>query len=423
MKKSAIALGLLGLTLLTGCGSKNDAGSGNGKTTIRFQWWGGDSRHRATLDAIKLFEEKNPGIKVKAEYAGWGGYNDKLTTQVVGNSAPDVMQVNWNMLYALRGGNFYDLNNLDIDLSNYPAEIIEGVTIDGRVVAVPYGITGKVFYYNETTYEKAGLSVPTSFADMIAAAPVFKEKLGNDYYPFDTDQYGAFLIALYQLEQKTGKAFIENNEVAYTEDDITEALEYYSMLVDKGVIPSLPTRAAAGNIPLDQHPDWIAGKFAGTYEWDSAAAKWEGSLAEGQELVVGEMPYDMGTTPSAFNKISMTFAVDNKTKHPDESAKLIEFLVSDPEAVEILGMSRGLPANAKAQEVLKGAGELGGLNYLGNVKVMENLGKGIHYHFEHGQLQQIYRDTIEELGNGVINERQAAKKIIEGVNSFLASNK
>jgi hypothetical protein len=25
-------------------------------TTLRFSWWGGDARHKPTLDAIKLFE-------------------------------------------------------------------------------------------------------------------------------------------------------------------------------------------------------------------------------------------------------------------------------------------------------------------------------------------------------------------------------
>ena len=35
---------------------------------LRFSWWGGSGRHEATLKALRLFEEKNPGVKIKAEY-------------------------------------------------------------------------------------------------------------------------------------------------------------------------------------------------------------------------------------------------------------------------------------------------------------------------------------------------------------------
>ncbi|MBP0587737.1 hypothetical protein, partial [Mycobacterium tuberculosis] len=52
--------------------------------TIRFAWWGGDDRHEPTLKVIQMFEAANPGIKIKGEYAGWTGYQERLTTQFAG---------------------------------------------------------------------------------------------------------------------------------------------------------------------------------------------------------------------------------------------------------------------------------------------------------------------------------------------------
>ncbi len=419
MKRVLVFLTIVSMIILTGCGSKEDSG----KTVVRFGWWGGSSRHEATLKAIELFEKKYPDIEVKAEYSGWSGYNDKLTTQIVGRSAPDLMQVNWNMLYALGGKNFKDLKEVpEIDLNNYDQQILDKVTIDGRVIAIPYGIAGKVFYFNKTTYEKAGLDVPKSFDDLFKAAKVMKEKLGNDYYPMDTDAYGAFLLSLYYAEQKTGKPFIEGNKVAYTESELTEALSFYTKMVKEGVVPSLKTRAAAGFVTLDQHPDWINGKYAGTYEWDSAAGKWIGSLKEGQELVLGGLPTDIGSYKAAFNKIGMTFAINNESKHADAAAKLLNFLLTDPEAVEALGTTRGVPANKAAIEILKSKGQLSGLIFEGNNQVKEFMGKGIHPSFEHGELMKTYASVLEQMGNGLITEKEAAKKLIDEVNSFLANN-
>jgi oligogalacturonide transport system substrate-binding protein len=75
---------------------------------LRFSWWGGSGRHEATLKALRLFEEKNPGVKIKAEYMGFNGYLERLTTQIAGGAEPDVMQINWAWLsmFSKRGNGF-----------------------------------------------------------------------------------------------------------------------------------------------------------------------------------------------------------------------------------------------------------------------------------------------------------------------------
>ena len=76
-------------------------------------WWGGNEVHRAYLASIRRFEAKYPHIKVKGEYTGWVGHLERLTTQIAGGTAPDVMQVNWNwlVLFSRDGRGFYDLNS------------------------------------------------------------------------------------------------------------------------------------------------------------------------------------------------------------------------------------------------------------------------------------------------------------------------
>ncbi len=38
------------------------------KTTLRVLWWGSQTRHDKTMAAIAKFEEKNPDIKIDAEF-------------------------------------------------------------------------------------------------------------------------------------------------------------------------------------------------------------------------------------------------------------------------------------------------------------------------------------------------------------------
>ena len=140
MKRKVLWLMAVLMILVISCGGKKDASKsgGDGKeVTLRFSWWGGDSRHKATLEAIKLFEAKNPGIKIKAEYSGWDGHFEKVSTQITGNTAPDIMQVDWNWLYIFskNGDGFYDLNTLkdDFDLSNYDSQVLSYTTINGKL--------------------------------------------------------------------------------------------------------------------------------------------------------------------------------------------------------------------------------------------------------------------------------------------------
>ena len=52
--------------------------SGGEPVTLRFSWWGSDSRHKALLAVIEAYEKKNPNVKVEAEYQGYDGYYEKI---------------------------------------------------------------------------------------------------------------------------------------------------------------------------------------------------------------------------------------------------------------------------------------------------------------------------------------------------------
>ena len=211
MKK--IFMLLMTFLLMISCGgdkkSGGDAGGDGKEVTLRFSWWGGDERHEKTLQVIKLFEEKNPGVKIKAEYSGWTGHYEKITTQMAGGTAADIMQVNHNWLDAFSkdGNGYYDLNQMaeQLHLDNYSKEELAKTTIDGKLNAIPVGITAKEFYYNSNTFQKAGLEIPKTWDELFNAGKVFKEKLGDDYYPMQANAEYAFQTMLYYLEQKNRK--------------------------------------------------------------------------------------------------------------------------------------------------------------------------------------------------------------------------
>ncbi|MFR1062163.1 MAG: extracellular solute-binding protein [Enterocloster sp.] len=103
--------------------------------TLRMNWWGGDNRHKATLEAIRAFEKKYPNIKVEAEYESFTGHEEKVALALKSGSAADVIQLNmdWVFNYSPEGGMFTDLNSLSnvIDLTAYDKTDLDFFTTNG----------------------------------------------------------------------------------------------------------------------------------------------------------------------------------------------------------------------------------------------------------------------------------------------------
>lgn len=59
---------------------------------LRFAWWGSQDRHDRTIKAIQLYQQKNPGVTINYEFAGFQDHLTKMTTQATGGNLPDLMQ-------------------------------------------------------------------------------------------------------------------------------------------------------------------------------------------------------------------------------------------------------------------------------------------------------------------------------------------
>ena len=121
--------------------------------TLRFMWWGDDVRHQATLDVIEQYEQEHPNVTIEAEYGGYDGYFEKLTTQLSGGTAADIIQYNANTVSDLMaiGDVFVNLEDYKdvLDTSDFDQGFIENFSYyDGKMIALPTGINGGIWLTN-----------------------------------------------------------------------------------------------------------------------------------------------------------------------------------------------------------------------------------------------------------------------------------
>ncbi len=389
-----------------------------GETEIRFSWWGGAERHEATLAAIRQFEQDHPGITVKAEYMGWNGYLERLTTQIGGGSAPDLMQMDWAWLsiFSKTGDGFADLNRFPdaVNLDAYDAKWLATCTIDGKLNALPVSFTTRYFVWNKSVWDKAGLPLPKTWDDLLAAGPVFQEKLGAEYFPLDMEIDSVTHMLASYIFQKTGKMIIDpvTSELGLTRDELVECFGYYKRLVDNKSITSMPYRVARSGDPLAQtheQSEFITGEWAGAYYWDSNITLLLSTPQPEFEFVLGDYPTQTNAATSGrIGRPAQIFGVGAESKHPEITASLASYLLTTPEAARTLGTTRGVLVATPAFEALKEAELIAPVNIEASEQIADVQVYNPSPYFEDPRMLKELRDIIENLSYDKITPEEAA---------------
>lgn len=395
------------------------------KCSLRFSWWGGDDRHKATLDAIDLWNQKHPDITITPEYGGWDGWTEKVSAQIKSGTEPDIMQINYDWLISMSedGSRFYDLDSLDkfLDTSGYDDEILSFGRVNGRLSALTVSVSGRSLFYNSQVFGSLGAEYPKTWTELTALGKSFGEE---GLYPIDLDiQSGgtAWYLAVVYIQQKTGKEFItDDGRLGFTVDDISDALDFYKSLEENHVIRTVRTRTDEdGNAALYQSSEFIDGRVAGVLEWGSAVGKYESVLPDGVLEAGPLLSDDSGNTRGWMIKPTLLYAVSGNTKYPDEAAAFIDFLVNDEECAQLLGTSRGIPASEKASSALEKSGKLSGLAKECDDMLTAADTFTISPYMELPRMKDFYNTAIESVSYGTADTDTAARQLYDSITDHL----
>ena len=446
-----MATGAVGAAgLLAACGSKPAASStassaasqapaasadeslalSDGPVNLSISWWGGDSRHAAYQSALEAFQAEHSNITVEPTFAAWSGWEEKMAAAFIAGNAQDVCQVNWNWLYnySADGSKFVDLNTASkfIDMTQWDAAAMDACYVANSQQCVPVSMTGRIFYWNMTTFNKAGITeVPKSLDDLMAAGKAFQEKLGDDYYPMHLGAYDRMILMVFYLESKYGKDWADpvTSTLNYTEDEIAEGLAFIKSLVDNHVMMNLKTYYSANSdTATHQSNEWITGKIAGIFEWDSAATKYSSALDDDNKagFTVGE-EIKFGDYNGGFSKVSMGLAITKTCEHPAEAATLINFLLNEEKGASIMGSECGIPASKAGLKFAQDAGAVKSLVAEANAKVMAFTTNKLDPLFENNDLKAsgtgIYQEVFDNIDYGDQTPEEAVETLLDGMES------
>lgn len=333
-------------------------GSDGGQVTIRFSWWGNDDRAKVTNEAVRAFEKANPGITVRTESIDFNSYFDRLSTSVAAGDEPDVITMGgaYPREYADRGV-LLDLRSVsaELDLS----VLDEGALSNGRFEGAQYGVPTGVNTYgviaNPAIFLAAGVELPDDdtwswdvyhriATEISAHSP--DGTFGSD------DPTSTETLDLY-ANQRTGTGlFGTGGGVAIERRTVRDWFTMTTGLMDEGATPPASLTAELDGQPAPEQTLMGQGRAAMMFGWSNLITAYR--QASGADLTLLRAPgetTDEGT--GMWLQASQLYTISKRSEHPEAAAKLIDFLVSDERAADLIKADRGIPANPEIRAHLE----------------------------------------------------------------------
>lgn len=394
---------------------------------LRIAWWGGQARHDYTLKVIQMYQEKNPNVKIEAEYAAFDDYWKKLAPQAAANQLPDIISMDLSYLTQYGGrGQLEDLTpytkNGLLDLSSVSPNTISGGQLDGKLYAMTTGVNALGLTVDTEMMKKAGVSVPLkqdwTWDDLEAVAAKAKAS-GKIIGAFSPHHEVTFNYYLRSVGQKMYAA--DGAALGYSDDKpFIDYFKRYQKWYEAGYFLPLDKEAQKKGTPEDD--EMAMGNAFWTNGWSNQFIAL--STAAKRTLDLQPLP-GPNAKQGYFLKPSMYFSVTKNSKVKEEAVKFINYFINDIEANKIIKGERGVPVSSKVKEALKplltpeenkvfdfvawaekNSSPMDPPNPIGSIEV-----------------EKLLKDTSEQIMYKKISVEDAAVKFRKEANAILAKNK
>lgn len=429
------------LCAFTSCGSNTGTASSDatpvnsGSTTakpvtFRFQWWGSDTRHEATLEVIKKYMAENPHVTIEAEYRG-KSEREKVATELAGGQLADLVQLDYNWLsdFTSTGDFFVDLNTLSeiVDTSGFDMEFVNSYAEFGnKLIALPTGVNARANLINKTV--AAEYDIPTSldtkwtWEDYLNIGKTVNAKDAEKYFLNADSNTISYYVLVPYLAQLTGKQIVQDDySLGFTNDELANALAYIGSLYKEKVV--LP--ASEANVFLSNpwtNPKWINGDFVSELTLTSTMPTELADMpGDGAAFIIPQMEDAKGTGITV--QPSQLLGISKNSDCIEEVAKFMNYFFNSEEAGLILKDCRSIPPVEKIRQACSDKGFLNQILVDATDYAMKNKGANHNNNSGNSEVEEILKSACEKIAYAPDDSLKIANETIAQLNNITAAMK
>ena len=355
MKKIIALLLVLAMALsLAACGNKPVAEDDGTATVTMIAAQYGNETAAWWADFEAKFEAANENIDLVVDVVSWNDIYTVVNTRIANGEAPDLLNID--------GFADYQADGLLLPAEEWVSEetyakffpsFLEQSVVDGTVWAVPDLASARALYYNADILAAAGVEVPTTWEELIAACEAIKA-YDPEVYPWGVDMTtdeGQACFAYYAWNNAGGFVDAEGNWTLNSAENV-EAVNFIVSMVQAGLTNTDPTTEtrydlqemfASGKVAMMVGPNQIS-KYCeqnGGINYGIASLPTNGDKA--------------GASVGVMDRI-MCFAEENRTESEKAAiTAVVDAFYDDEPYAEWVLMEDFLPATSTGNELCAAA--------------------------------------------------------------------
>ena len=350
MKKFTVCLliGAMVASMLTGCGSNggssdsSDSKADSSSETMTIMMNGSDSDafmegYRKIIDG---FNESNEyGVKAEIQNITNSDYKTKLTTMMASDSETDII-FTWELGYLenfVNGDKIVSLQKyLDEDedwKNSFNGGILEPLTYDGEVYAIPTQQSTAIMYYNKAIFDKYGLEVPTTYDEYVQICDTLKEN-GVTPVALASTADDAWLVSQYIQQLSDGIKgedifnSIKDGTGKWNDEGMVEAGKLFQEEVNKGYFEDGFTGVSREEAQLQFANGQTAMYFNGCWEISNLDKK--ENAAEAENISCFLMPaVNEEYAGVEVGSVDTAYAITKNCKNVDAAVALLKYMTNE----------------------------------------------------------------------------------------------
>ena len=421
VKKTLLFLAVLSLSavVITANGKGETASAAGGSS---FSWWalsggGGadDPRENVRKDMIATYVADHPDVNVELVMLENEAFKQKIQVTIQAGDPPDLFH-SWGggvMAEYAQAGMLRDISDMvKNDLSgSIGAGTLAVYSYDGKYYGAPYDMGAIGFWYNKDIFAEAGVSVPQTWDDLLAAVPRIKSAGYTPVAVGAGDKWPAHYWWVYLAMRIGGKSAFDaayDGSGSFASPSYVEAGEKLNELIalepfQTGFLGSSYDDEAAqmgnGKAAMELMGQWapavqvansVSGEGLGdSLGWFSFPAV-TGGKGKATDVMGGGGGYVLGINA------------------PDSAVDFLKFFVNKENNMAISKVEGSIPVVAGAEEVLKGNENA--------VMMVQAIGQAEYYQLYYDQLLPpavgaTLNDSSAGLFAGVLTPEEMAEAI------------
>jgi multiple sugar transport system substrate-binding protein len=356
---AAAAIAALAITA-TGCSggtSNSGATAGGGKTLT---YWASnqgtslDNDKEVLTPQLKKFQDET-GIKVNLEVIGWNDLQTRIQTAVTSGQAPDVLNIGNTWAASLQStGAFMPFDSAAFTAIGGKDKFVKTAMDTGGMpgqdpTSVPlYGLAYGL-YYNKAMFKDAGLTPPTTWAEMVTDAK--KLTTGGKYGfalaagSYTENAHFAFINAA----QNGADLFNADGKPTFTSDGVVDGISRYLDLMQTDKVVNVAN--AQNDNGTKAVNDFATGKVAMILNQNNADSSIVANGMKNDQYGVVAFPAPAGAKDVASHVAGINMSIFKNTKNKDAALKFVKFMTSPETQTALDKPFAALPVLAGAKAV------------------------------------------------------------------------